>query len=152
MAEKSVAGGVVPPYGIAIGNALSKGSASIDELLALRDHARDIVGAQGDLVAALKALDAEIASHGLSAKAAPPAEERFIAQIEGLTIPAGAKKDIEQAIQQAVMAELAKLDMAGDLVVTPLSQAKLQPFTTPAFPWPVMGLMVNTSLPRRRAE
>lgn len=128
MAKKSVASGVVPPYGIAIGNALSKGGASIEELVALRGHARDIVRAQGDLVAALKALDAEIASRGAGAKAMPPAEERFIAQIEGLTIPAGTKKEIEQAIQKAVMAELAKLDTGGDLVATPLSQAKVLPF------------------------
>lgn len=124
MAEKSIASGIALPYGIAIGNALSKRGAPIAELLALRDHARDLVGVQGDLVAALKALDAEIAKRGAGAKTAPPAEERFVAQIEGLAIPADTKKEIEQAIQKAVMAEIAKLDTGGDFVATPLSQIK----------------------------
>ena len=144
MAAKSIAGGVMPPYGIAIGNALSKGGASIDELLALRDHARDIVSAQGNLVAALKALDTEIASRGAGAKTAPPAEERFVAQIEGLAIPAVTKKEIEQAIQKAVMAEIAKLDTRGDAIATPLSQAKDLSFLSPGRLWPpVMGLVIR---------
>ena len=144
MAEKSFASGVALPYGIAIGNALSKGGASTDELLALRTHARDIVSAQGDLIAALKALDAEIANRSAGTKAAPPAEERFVAQIEGLTISADAKMEIEQAIQQAVLAELAKLDTRGDFVATPLSQAKDLSFLSPGRLWPpVMGLVIR---------
>lgn len=124
MAEKSVASGVMPPYGIAIGNALSKGGASTEELLALRDHARGIVRVQGDLVAALKALDAEIAGRGAAAKTTPPAGERFVAQIDGLAIPPGKKTEIEQAIEKAVMAEIAKLDTRGDFVATPFAPIK----------------------------
>ena len=144
MAEKSVATGVAPPYGIAIGDALSKGGAPIEELLALRDQARAIAGAQGDLVAALKALDAEIASRSAVAEAAPPAAERFVAHIEGLAIPAATKTEIEQAIQKAVMAEIAKLDTRGDLIATPLSQAKHLSLLSSGRLWPpVMGLVVQ---------
>ena len=34
------------------------------------------------------------------------------------------KSDIEQALQKAVMAEIAKLDTRGDMVASPLSQIK----------------------------
>ena len=73
MAVKSHPGGMIALYGVAIGNALSalsKGQTSIDELVALRDQAKTIVDAQGDLVAALRELDAEIGRRG-GAKAAP---------------------------------------------------------------------------------
>jgi hypothetical protein len=115
-------------YGIGIGDALAavaKGRGSADDLMALRDHARAIVGAQGDLVAALKALDAEIAKRGATAPAAP-AVERFVAEIDGVALPEKAKDDIEKAIQQAVAVEIAKIDSGGDMVETPLS--KLGPF------------------------
>jgi hypothetical protein len=82
MAEKTVAGGMMMPYGVAIGNALSKAATSTDELLALRDHARAIVDAQGDLVAALKTLDAEIDNRG-AGKAASAPVERFVADRGG---------------------------------------------------------------------
>ena len=64
MTGKPVGSGNIMPYGVAIGNALSKGSASTDELVALRDHAREILESQGDLAAALKKLEAEIAKRG----------------------------------------------------------------------------------------
>lgn len=124
MAEKSVISANIAPYGIAIGNALSKSTTPMDELVALRDRAREIVNAQGDLAAAVKALDAEIAGRG-TAKEAPPAGERFVAQIEGLALPAKLKAEIEQSLQKAVMAEIAKIDTGGDLVATPLSKARL---------------------------
>lgn len=126
MAEKSVTSANIAPYGIAIGNALSKSATPMNELIALRDRARDIVNAQGDLAAAVKALDAEIASRG-AAKAAPPAGERFVAQINGVTLPEKLRAEIEKSLQTAMMAEIAKLDTGGDLVATPLSKAKLLP-------------------------
>jgi hypothetical protein len=123
MAEKTVAGGMMMPYGVAIGNALSKAETSTDELLALRDHARAIVDAQGDLVAALKTLDAEIDNRG-AGKAASAPVERFVAQIEGVALPDRVKAEIEQAIQKAVTAEIAKIDTGGDMIATPLSQIR----------------------------
>ena len=42
------------------------------------------------------------------------------------------------------MAEIAKLDTRGDLVATPLSQAKELSFLAPDRPWPpVMGLILQ---------
>jgi hypothetical protein len=120
MAEKSVPGGVMMPYGLAIGDALSRSDTSTDELVALRESAHAIVSAQGDLVAALKALDAEIGDRS-TGKAATPVVERFVAQIEGATLTGAVKSDIEQAIQHAVRAEIAKIDSGGDMVATPLS-------------------------------
>ena len=52
-------------YGIAVGDAISasqRGQASTEKLGALRDQVGAIVGAQGDLIAALKELDAELAT------------------------------------------------------------------------------------------
>jgi hypothetical protein len=121
MADKSTPGGMMMPYGVAIGNALSRTDASTDELMALRDHAHAIVSAQGDLVAALKTLDAEIGARGAGKAAATPAVERFVAQIEGVVLPDAAKAEIEQAIQKAVSVEIAKIDTGGDMVATPLS-------------------------------
>jgi hypothetical protein len=111
-------------YGIGIGDALAavaKGRASADDLVALRDQARAIVGAQGDLVAALQALDAEIATRGATAPAAP-AVERFVAEIDGVALPNKVKDEIEKAIQKAVAVEIARIDTGGDMVETPLSK------------------------------
>ena len=58
------AGGPVPPYGVAISDALSNPETSLDELIAHRDHAREVLAAQGDLRAALERLDGEIARRG----------------------------------------------------------------------------------------
>jgi hypothetical protein len=122
MADQSNPGGMMMPYGVAIGNALSRADASTEELLALRDQAQAIVGAQGDLVAALKALDAAIDGRTPATKAtATPAVERFVAQIEGVALPEAVKAEIDQAIQKAVSAEIAKIDTGGDMVATPLS-------------------------------
>lgn len=126
MAEKVFPSTNVAPYGIAIANALSKSTTTVEELLALRDHVREIVGAQGDLAAAVDALDAEIAGRG-TAKSPPLAGERFVVQIEGLSLTDTAKAEIEQALHKAVMAEVARIDNGGDLVATPLSRAKLTP-------------------------
>ena len=142
MAEKSYPGGMIALYGVAIGNALSalgKGHASVDDLLALRDQAKAIVDAQGDLVAALRELDAEIARRG-GAKAAPaPASERFVAQIDGLALPYKVKAEIEQALQKAVMAEIAKLDTHGDMIASPLSQIKA---FGPGLGWHTPGIAI----------
>lgn len=113
-------------YGGGIGDALAAfadGRASADDLVSLRTHASAIVDAQGDLVAALKALDAEIAKRG-TAKAAPAAAsvERFVAEIGGVVLPDNVKDEIEQAIQKAVAAEVAKIDTRGDLVEAPLAK------------------------------
>ena len=58
----------VPPYGVAIADALSDPSTSLDELIAHRDHARQVLAGQGDLQAALKRLEAEIARRGGKAR------------------------------------------------------------------------------------
>jgi hypothetical protein len=120
----SFPGGMQMVYGIGIGDALAavaKGRASADGLVALRDQARAIVGAQGDLVAALQALDAEIARRGATAPAGPVVE-RFVAEIDGVALPAKVKDEIEKAIQQVVAVEIAKIDTGGDMVETPLSK------------------------------
>ena len=120
----SFPGGMQMVYGIGIGDALAafaKDQASADDLVVLRDQARAIVGAQGDLVAALKALDDELAKRGAAAAAAPVVE-RFVAQIDGVALPAKVKDEIEKAIQQAVAVEIARLDTGGDMVETPLSK------------------------------
>jgi hypothetical protein len=86
-------------YGIGIGDALAavaKGRASADDLVPLRDQARTIVGAQGDLVAAARALDAEIAQRGATAPAVPVVE-RFVAEIDGVALPAKVKDETEKA-------------------------------------------------------
>jgi hypothetical protein len=54
----------VPPYGVAIADAPKDTSTSLDELIARRDHAREVLSAQGDLRAALERLDAEIQRRG----------------------------------------------------------------------------------------
>jgi hypothetical protein len=64
MAEKSYPSGTMLVYGVAIGGAIARGNVSTEELLALRSHAKSIVDAQGDLTAALAALDQEIAKRG----------------------------------------------------------------------------------------
>lgn len=58
------AGGPIPPYGVAISDALSDPNTSVEELIAHRDHAREVLAAQGDLRAALERLDAEIQRRG----------------------------------------------------------------------------------------
>jgi uncharacterized protein GlcG (DUF336 family) len=128
MAVKSGTGGMVALYGVAIGDALAahaKGKIPVDELLMLRDQTKAIVDAQGDLVAALRELDAEIVRRGAGAKAASTAaSERFVAQIDGFALPDKVKAELEQALQKAVMTEIAKLDTGGDMVASPLSQIK----------------------------
>jgi hypothetical protein len=62
MAE--AAGGRVPPYGTAINDALKDPQTSLDELIAHRDHAREVLAAQGDLKSALERLEAEIGRRG----------------------------------------------------------------------------------------
>jgi hypothetical protein len=58
------AGGYVPPYGVAIHDALRDPTTSLEELVAHRDHARQVLAAQGDLRAALERLEGEIARRG----------------------------------------------------------------------------------------
>jgi hypothetical protein len=53
--------GPIPPYGVAIADALKDPKSSLDELKAHAAHAREVLAAQGDLKAALAKLDAEIA-------------------------------------------------------------------------------------------
>lgn len=129
MAQQSYPGGVMLVYGVAIGGALARGTAAMEELIALRSHAKAIVDAQGDLASALTALDKEIISRGGPGgeKSAPPEAapgERFVVQIVGLPIPPAAKTRIESAINDVVRAAIAKMDHGGDLVITPLSQIK----------------------------
>jgi Domain of unknown function (DUF1843) len=127
MAQESSEGGMVALYGVAIGDALStkkKEQTPTDKLVMLRDQAKAIINTQGDLVAALRDLETEIARRG-DAKAAPvPAVERLVAQIDGLALSDKVKGEIEQALQKAVMAEIAKIDKGGDMVASPLSQIK----------------------------
>ncbi|HEX9966225.1 MAG TPA: DUF1843 domain-containing protein [Allosphingosinicella sp.] len=58
------AGGSVPPYGNAISDALADPNTSVEELIAHRDHAREVLEAQGDLRAALERLESEIQRRG----------------------------------------------------------------------------------------
>ncbi|MEO7826938.1 MAG: hypothetical protein ABIR60_07335 [Allosphingosinicella sp.] len=58
------AGASVPPYGTAISDALSDPNTSLEELVAHRDHGREVLAAQGDLRAALERLDSEIQRRG----------------------------------------------------------------------------------------
>ena len=60
----AAARGPIPPYGVAIADALKDPQTSLDELVAHRDHAREVLAAQGDLKAALTRLEAEIARRG----------------------------------------------------------------------------------------
>jgi hypothetical protein len=129
MPEKGFPGGVMLVYGVAIGGAVARGNATLEELVALRSHAKAIVDAQGDLASALTVLDKEIVSRGGStgAKSAPPQPtpgERFVVQILGLPIPPDAKQRIEEVINETVTNALARHDTGGDLVITPLSQIK----------------------------
>jgi hypothetical protein len=148
MAEKSNISANIAPYGIAIGNALSKSTTPIDELIALRDRARELIGIQGDLAAAVKALDTEIAGRAAAKAAPPPADERFVIQLDGIALPDRTKAKIEQSLQKVVMAEIAKIDTGGDLVATPLSKAKLMPaIMGPHFPGGiVMGFVASRPL------
>ena len=45
----NAARGPIPPYGVAISDALKDPKTSLDELIAHRDHAREVLAAQGDL-------------------------------------------------------------------------------------------------------
>lgn len=60
----TAARGAVPPYGVAIADALKDPKTSLDELLAHRDHARAVLKQQGDLKSALARLEAEIRRRG----------------------------------------------------------------------------------------
>ena len=120
-------GGMQLVYGVGIGDALAavaRGEASVDDLVPLRDQARAIVAGQGDLVAALKALDSEIAKRGGGKTAAAPAIERFVAEIDGAALPKALKEEIEAAITKAATAAIARIDTKGDMVATPLSKIR----------------------------
>jgi len=60
----NAARGPIPPYGVAISDALKDPKTSLDELIAHRDHGREVLAAHGDLQAALKRLEAEIKRRG----------------------------------------------------------------------------------------
>jgi Domain of unknown function (DUF1843) len=62
MAQAS--GGRVTPYGNAISDALKDPKSTTAQLTGLRDSARGLLKAQGDLSGALKKLEAEIARRG----------------------------------------------------------------------------------------
>jgi hypothetical protein len=140
--------GMMLAYGMAIGQALFRGGAKDDELLALRDQANEMLRTQGDLAAAVAALDDEIAKRGgATAKRAPPAppESRFLIHLT-LPLPPERRARLEQAINKVVLEELAGFDTKGDLVATPLSEIK-------AFGarWPggaTAGMWIEPRLPR----
>jgi hypothetical protein len=54
----------VPLYAAGINDACGRKDCTLEELLGLRDHARAVVQAQGDLKGALERLDAEIKRRG----------------------------------------------------------------------------------------
>jgi len=127
MAENSNPGGTMMEYGVAVGDAISasqSGRVSPEQLIQLRDQVSAVVGAQGDLVAALKELDAEIVRRGGDKVPPEPAGERFVAQINGLAVPDDLRANVCEALQRAVIAEIAKLDSGGDMVATPLSRLR----------------------------
>ena len=123
MAKKGFPGGVMPPYGIAIANAIASGNATVNELTALRSQAQALVESHGDLASAVTALDEEIAKRGGSVSTGGAASERFLVETIGLKLSGDAKKQIEKAINDAVKGVLARHD-AGSAVITPLSQIK----------------------------
>jgi hypothetical protein len=49
---------------VAISDALNDPNTSLEELIAHRDHGREVLAAQGDLRAALERLDGEISRRG----------------------------------------------------------------------------------------
>ncbi len=55
-------------YGVGIYGALKRKGTSLDQLRTLREHARAVVSAQGDLKGGLKKLDAEIRRREKSAR------------------------------------------------------------------------------------
>ena len=61
--------GPVPPYGVAINDAIKSPRSKLADLVALRDHAKATLAAQGDLKGALKQLDAEIKRRNAASKA-----------------------------------------------------------------------------------
>jgi Domain of unknown function (DUF1843) len=123
MAKKSFSAGIIPPYGVAIGNAIASSSTTVAELQALRSQAQAIVEGHGDLNADITALDKEITSRGGPASAGGAPSQRFVVETVGLTIPPDAKLKIEAAINDAVKTALARHD-AGPVAITPLSQIK----------------------------
>lgn len=123
MATKSVPGGMIPLYGVAIGNAIANSATTVDELLALRSQAHAIVEGHGDLTAAISALDKEIANRGGPISGAVATADRFVVQIDGLKLSADTKSKIETAIGDAVTTTLARHDV-GKITATPLSKIK----------------------------
>jgi hypothetical protein len=55
-------------YGVGIYDALKRKGTSLDQLRTLREHARAVVSAQGDLKGGLKKLEAEIRRREKSAR------------------------------------------------------------------------------------
>jgi hypothetical protein len=126
MAQKAWESGIVALYGIAIGDALSAAAsdeATTDDLIKLRDQVSEIVSGQGDLPAALRALEDEIARREPSL-AAPQRQERFVVQFDGVALPAAMKATIERTLLDAAMAQIAQIDSGGDKVATPLSRMR----------------------------
>jgi uncharacterized protein DUF1843 len=84
MAYEASPGGMILLYGTAIGDALARGQASLEELLALRTSAQTLIEGQGDLKAAVESLDKEIARRGGAAGAQPFASEARTASPEAM--------------------------------------------------------------------
>jgi hypothetical protein len=126
MAQKAWESGIVALYGIAIGDALNAAAsneATTEDLIELRDQVSALIAAQGDLPAALKALEDEIARRGAS-QAITPTQERFVVQFDSVALPATMKAAIERSLIDAAMAQIAQIDTGGDKIATPLSRLR----------------------------
>jgi hypothetical protein len=124
-------GGMMMLYGVMIGDALRAKGVTLPELVILRDQVQAVVSAQGNLLAGLGALEAEIAQRSVDAgiKGEPPAatavtSPRFVLQLLELDLPASDIERIEKRIGELALEELAKLDTRGDYALTPLSGMK----------------------------
>jgi hypothetical protein len=120
MSVKGFPSGQFLIYGAAIGNALHHGTATLEELVALRDNTKAIIDSQGDLRSALQALDTEIGKR--SAGTSPSPSERFVIQLDNILVDADGRKKMEHALNEALRTSIASLDSQGDLIATPLSE------------------------------
>jgi hypothetical protein len=127
-------GGMVMAYGVFIANALKAKGVSLQELAILRDQVRAIVDSQGNLVEALAELEKEIEKRGnepgaktsgvKSTPSTPLTAQRFLVHLGGIDLAAAAVQRIEQRMKDAVLEEIAKMDLKREFVATPLSDVK----------------------------
>lgn len=128
MAQEPKPMGMVLMYGAAIGFALMKGDVPTEELVELRQQAKNLVSEQGSLHEALTALEDEISKR----KDAPPARkgrpelsgEKFVIDLPDIGLTAAQRDSLQARLRDVVLEELAAVDTGGDLTATALSDLK----------------------------